>query len=506
MRLYEILLEGYKEAIAAFSAEEDKGIVNQVIEKFKELVSRNQVQGNERNIDWWRKQGWEKFQTFVNDKYQQPTKNQLKKKKAIGKSITLKENDKWLIVIPLDHKASCFYGKNTEWCTARPSGHFYDQYFFDNRIILVYLIDKETGKKFAIAHAEDFDENDEEETREEEFELFDQEDTKINDNDFKEATGYLPEEVVELITTEHKNIIDQSRNDRTKLVKFVKNKLSNWRSKGTYERDEELEDLLTDSKIPDLVNQYIRAVGERHGLQDYNETLTLISIRNSSGITIQYIKNQKPLYQKEALKASSGLSIKHIRNPSDEIKREAIKMSPSVLSFIDAPKEMIVQAVKEDMFAIRYVKNPSDQLLELAVKNHPKAIRFINNPSPKLQILAVSNEPGVIRLIDSPSEQAQIAAVSKNVHALEYIKNPTEKVKIAAAKNNPTVASKLIKNPSNEVLSAIFDKNQFINKYNQAIKIEADPLDRLSNIFNVPRYYVQKYIISLNLTSNSGNR
>jgi len=64
MRLYEVLKEGYKEAQSEFSTVSGPDTARQVIDSYKQLVTKNQVQGNERNIDWWRKQGWDAFNKF----------------------------------------------------------------------------------------------------------------------------------------------------------------------------------------------------------------------------------------------------------------------------------------------------------------------------------------------------------------------------------------------------------------------------------------------------------
>jgi len=99
MRLRELfyITEGYKEAILAFANSADQTKVNDTIEKYKTLVNKNQVQGNERNIDFWIKQGWDSFDTFVKTKIAQPTATQLKKKKIVGKSINLIDNDNLLL-------------------------------------------------------------------------------------------------------------------------------------------------------------------------------------------------------------------------------------------------------------------------------------------------------------------------------------------------------------------------------------------------------------------------
>ena len=41
------------------------------------------------------------------------------------------EDDKWLVVNPLTHKAACLYGANTQWCTSSKNN---DSYFKDYTI------------------------------------------------------------------------------------------------------------------------------------------------------------------------------------------------------------------------------------------------------------------------------------------------------------------------------------------------------------------------------------
>ena len=70
MRYYEFryLVEGYPQAQAAFiQAGADTASVQKTIADFKQLVTRNQIKDiNQKNIDWWAKQGWDKFSQFVN--------------------------------------------------------------------------------------------------------------------------------------------------------------------------------------------------------------------------------------------------------------------------------------------------------------------------------------------------------------------------------------------------------------------------------------------------------
>ena len=50
------------------------------------------------------------------------------------------ENDRFMVVNPLTHKTSCYYGKGTKWCTAADSDHHFNNYNSDGK--LFYILDK----------------------------------------------------------------------------------------------------------------------------------------------------------------------------------------------------------------------------------------------------------------------------------------------------------------------------------------------------------------------------
>lgn len=177
------LTEGYPEAQHDFSLVASPEEVATTIATYKDLVNRNQVQGNERNIDYWRKQGWDAFSEFITAKSQLKSKTQIKRSKVLGKAITLEETPEWLIVIPLDKDASCYHGKNTDWCTTKPNANHFEQYFYNKDVVLIYFLQIQTNKKWAIACHKDTTE----------MELFDQQDKAINATSFQLQTGLDPE-------------------------------------------------------------------------------------------------------------------------------------------------------------------------------------------------------------------------------------------------------------------------------------------------------------------------
>lgn len=220
MKLRQIteLMEGFKEAQVEFakyvSGEEVKDLLN----RYREVVKQNRAKGDERNIDYWRKQGFEKFSEFVKNAEQAVSKRSIKRQsKDVGKAIILKETERWLIVVPLDKSASCFYGKDTAWCTTKPFANYYEQYFYERGVTLIYFLNKETGGKWAIACHSAVSQ----------CEYFDQEDNSISEDEFNSQTGINSAKVVDYAREKEPQI----NNAREKYKDIVDN-LSNRLRKG----------------------------------------------------------------------------------------------------------------------------------------------------------------------------------------------------------------------------------------------------------------------------------
>jgi hypothetical protein len=230
------LVEGYREVEQKFSQTANPDTVKQIIDQFRDLVNRNQVQGNERNIDWWGKQGWDRFSKFVSAKSQQQSITQQKKRKSVGKSHNLAENDEWLIVIPLDKDASCFHGKGTDWCTTKPDHDYFHQYFLNNKITLIYFLQKQTGKKWAITAKENGDHD-----------YFDINDNILNPEQFSSQTGINPEKYINMAIgpgTDANKKVDKSRTDIQARVDKMFQLLDQFTKGPSGVRDPELENYI----------------------------------------------------------------------------------------------------------------------------------------------------------------------------------------------------------------------------------------------------------------------
>lgn len=62
------------------------------------------------------------------------------------------ENATWKVIVPHTHKASCFFGSNTQWCTANDSDSYYNTYSSHGKLYI--NINKKTGEKYQF-HFED---------------------------------------------------------------------------------------------------------------------------------------------------------------------------------------------------------------------------------------------------------------------------------------------------------------------------------------------------------------
>ena len=189
VREFVLIVEGYREAEQEFAKTNDVDQVKKMIDAYRSLVDRNQVQGQERNIDHWRRQGWDTFSQFVQSKSQERSKTQVKRVRGIEKNqITLQDNDDWLIVIPLDKDTSCFHGRGTNWCTTKASQNYFGSYFYNMNVTLIYCINSQTGGKWAIAARHKMHGR---------AEYFDQQDRKLTAQAFDQQTGLDSAQIIQ---------------------------------------------------------------------------------------------------------------------------------------------------------------------------------------------------------------------------------------------------------------------------------------------------------------------
>jgi len=154
-------------------------------------------------------------------------------------------------------------------------------------------------------------------------------------------------------------------------------------------------------------------------------------------------------------------AIQYIKNPSEEVQLTAVSQNGHAIEFIKNPSEKVqLTAAKQDGYIIGYIKNPSEKVQIVAVSQNGYVIKRIKNPSEEVQLAAVNQDGYAIKHIKNPSEKVQMAAVQQNNYSIIDIKNPSEEVQLAAVNQNG-YAIKRIKNPSERVQLAAVQQNSY---------------------------------------------
>ena len=307
MKLYELIVEGYREVQDKFSQDQDPTQVKQTIAAFRDLVTRNQVTGNERNIDWWGKKSYGEFEKFVNAKSEQKSQTQIKKRKDTGQSHTLDENDEWLIVVPLDKDASCFHGKDTDWCTTKASQSYFESYFYDKEVTLIYFLQKKTGDKWAIAVNADLDQA----------EYFDKQDNTLTREKFDSQTGLDSNKYARMVgsDTEAGTTVTKSRAG-VKEIDIHMTKLLDQFSGAS--RSAEIETLLVKTKNRSGVRRYVTILYRANNDQPVVFDQPMQSFIASVAIAaLDMVDQITPKTFRIMIRADRG-SVSHVLHPSKE--------------------------------------------------------------------------------------------------------------------------------------------------------------------------------------------
>lgn len=438
MRYYEILLEDYKTSAKKFI---DSGfspdLVKSVLLQFRQIQPRiSDI--NLKNIDWWaRNRTFPQLKNYIENFEGIPTKSQMGKK--TGRSHNLIENSEWLIVIPLDKDASCFHGKTTDWCTTKPFQNYYEDYFYDNRITLIYCLQKNSGKKWAIAAHNKFLDS---------TEFFDVNDKPLSYEEFEKQTGLNVDEILHIaFGTEVQKNVETSRVDYSVALKRIKQLIKEIEQ--TNKPNSEIESLLWYTKHKGLLQAYMSLVGPA----DFNKNLEIFAI-NSIDNAITYIAHPSERIQLMSAKRDGFTTLNYLMqligedSISEEVKRACVYENPSIINRInDQSEELKRIAIERGLWNLKFLKPPvSDELKMMAIKNDGRAIDYIQNPSEEMQIESLSQYGDRINLIlkkgIKPSEKVLLTSVSRqdadealNV-LIGYNVEITDKILTTAMKNS----------------------------------------------------------------------
>ena len=130
-------------------------------------------------------------------------------------------------------------------------------------------------------------------------------------------------------------------------------------------RNAEIEQLLIQSKHPELCSRYVVSVGEIHGPQPFPPIIAMAAVKHAAP-AIQYIANPSEAVQ-QAVVRQYGWAIQYITNPSEAVQQAAVNQDGPAIQYIANPSEALqLAAVNQDGSAIQYITNPTPNVIKLA--------------------------------------------------------------------------------------------------------------------------------------------
>lgn len=143
------------------------------VASFDKAISRNLIQ----NKDIYKYETLKDLEKALQDIEGKKTKTEIRKEEKIEGAEKVFENDKVLVISPSTHKASCYYGKGTKWCTTETSSEYFDRYKKEGTK-LYYILPKDGSGKTAVAvHEDDRDE------------IFDEKNNRVSPFNFFSSSG-----------------------------------------------------------------------------------------------------------------------------------------------------------------------------------------------------------------------------------------------------------------------------------------------------------------------------
>jgi hypothetical protein len=154
-------------------------------------------------------------------------------------------------------------------------------------------------------------------------------------------------------------------------------------------------------------------------------------------------KIDRKKYDGENTKARLTGSYNKFRNMDLQAQMKAVLDNTKELRFMPNPsREFIDKVLLKEPHAIRWVRNPSEQLQIATVEKDGTAIDSIIKagikPSIAVMKAAVKTTPDSIKYINNPPEEIQMDFFHKSIRSdVKIIKNPTEALQLAAVKRDP---------------------------------------------------------------------
>jgi hypothetical protein len=253
MRYHQLLNESFPLAKQEWEKEANPADVDKYITKFKQLVAKNIVKNQDRDINIWRKHGWEAFKAYVDDRSEFKTRREYKKPINSGDAIEVLKHGEWTVWLPLDIYSNVRLTDGKVWCTGNfNSGEF--DYVFKEGFIL-YVLSPTNPGGWAVVYSD----------RIKAFCYYDSSDNASDEpDDFIEDTGIKPAMLKKALKP-HAKAIEAARDEHfsTGIVSQM-NALGYIDSDKLMPRNDKLENLILSKRDRPYALMYAKAVGSEN--------------------------------------------------------------------------------------------------------------------------------------------------------------------------------------------------------------------------------------------------
>jgi hypothetical protein len=279
----------------------------------------------------------------VTDEYTEKVTSKKDETKAIeqkfyesGEAELIYNDSEIKVVVPKSERASCFFGRNTRWCTAATGGqNYFDSYNKKGNLYIVLI--KKENKRFQF-HFKKSD-------------FMDELDQPINPNKLAAEYPKLWDIFTPIAESNNSIVLNKNPSEASKLATVSYNGLA-------------IQYIENPSEAVQLAALAQRRDSMRF-IENPSEDLLLTAVKKDPHL-IMYIENPS-----EAVQLSSvtryGQGLGHIKNPSEAVKLAAVKNDGTAIYFIENPSEELqIAAVTQRRDAIQHIKNPSEKVKQLA--------------------------------------------------------------------------------------------------------------------------------------------
>lgn len=103
-------------------------------------------------------------------------------------------------------------------------------------------------------------------------------------------------------------------------------------------------------------------------------------------------------------------------------------------------KEECHHALAYSVWAIRFIPNPTEDMIQYVLEKNPETLKYINKDIPEEQMKEyVAASPVVLKYIMFPSEELCMIAVRNNPRSLEFVPKQTERICLEALRKDVSV-------------------------------------------------------------------